>query len=117
MMTPRQIAEKIVETISKKIGRDIKMLKVDNVTVLADYFVICTANSAVQIKSLCDELEAVMEALGEKPLRREGRRQGGWVLMDFGCVVVHVFMEETREFYSLERLWADAEDLDISHLI
>ncbi|MEF9971659.1 MAG: ribosome silencing factor [Oscillospiraceae bacterium] len=111
------MAEKIVETLSNKIGRDLKLLKISDISVLADYFVICTANSTTQIKALCDEVEKVMEDLGEPIMHREGYRAGGWVLLDFGCVVVHVFMEETRAFYSLERLWADAEDVNIEAFI
>ncbi len=117
MMTSQQMAEKIVGIVSDKIGRDIKLLKIDAITVLADYFVICTANSTTQIKTLCDEIEKVMEENGERALHREGHRSGGWVLLDYGCVVVHVFMEETRAFYQLERLWADGRDVDISALV
>ena len=117
MMTPQQMAEKIVEIIAKKIGKDIKLLKIDDITVIADYFVICTAGSSTQIKNLCDEVEAVMESLGEPVRRREGYRSGGWVLLDFSCVIVHIFLEEAREFYALERLWADAKDIDISALV
>ncbi|MEA4896259.1 MAG: ribosome silencing factor [Oscillospiraceae bacterium] len=116
-MTPRQMAEKIVEVLAGKMGRDIKMIKIDAISVLADYFVICTAGSTTQIKTLCDEVEKVMEENGEVKLHREGYRSGGWVLIDYGCVVVHVFMEEARQFYGLERLWADAVDVDISDLI
>ena len=117
MMTPQQMAEKIVEVLANKIGRNIKLLKIDAITVLADYFVICTANSTTQIKTLCDEVEKVMEENGERVIHREGYRAGGWVILDYGCVVVHVFMEETREFYGLERLWADATDVDISSIV
>lgn len=117
MLTPREIAETAVSVLSKKIGKDLKLLQIDNITVIADYFVICTANSSTQIKNLCDELEAVLEEKGERLLHREGYRQGGWVLLDYGCVIVHVFLEETREFYGLERLWADATDIDISEIV
>ena len=117
MMTSQQMAEKIVEVLANKIGRDIKLIKIDTISVLADYFVICTAGSTTQIKTLCDEIEKVMEDNGEKVLHREGYRSGGWVLLDFGCVIVHVFMEEARAFYGLERLWADATEIDISYLI
>lgn len=116
-MTSQQMAEKIVGVLANKIGKDIKLLKIDKITVLADYFVICTANSTTQIKSLCDEVEAKLEAEGEKVIHREGYRSGGWVLLDYGCVVVHVFLDEAREFYSLERLWQDAEDVDVSALV
>lgn len=117
MMTSQQMAEKIVEIISNRVGRDIKLLKIDNITVIADYFVICTANTTTQIKNLCDEIEAVLEEQGERVLHREGYRQGGWVLLDYGCVIVHVFLEEARQFYDLERLWADAKDIDISAIV
>ena len=117
MMTPKEMAELIVKTLDSKMARDLKLLRVTDVTVLADYFVICTANSTTQIKTLADEVEAVLEAQGENKLHREGYRGGGWVLIDFGCVVVHLFMEEAREFYKLERLWADAEEIDLSGIV
>ncbi len=116
-MTSQQMAETIVGVLAKRIGGDIKLLKIDKITVISDYFVICTANSTTQIKNLCDEVEKVMEENGEKLLHREGYRAGGWVLLDYGCVVVHVFMEEAREFYGLERLWSDAQDVDISAIV
>lgn len=116
-MTSQQMAETIVGVLANRIGRDIKLLQIDKITVIADYFVICTANTATQIKSLCDEIEAALEEQGERVLHREGYRQGGWVLLDYGCVVVHVFLEEARQFYDLERLWADAKDVDISDLV
>ena len=117
MMTPKEIAELIVKTLDGKKARDIKLLRTADVTVLADYFVICTANSTTHIKTLADETEHVLEMHGETKLHREGYRSGGWVLLDYGCVVVHLFMDETRKFYNLERLWADAEEVDISGLI
>ena len=116
-MTSQQMAETIVGVLANRIGRDIKLLKIDNITVIADYFVICTASSTTQIKNLCDEVEKVMEEHGENLLHREGYRAGGWVLLDYGCVVVHVFMEEAREFYGLERLWSDAQDIDVSEIV
>lgn len=117
MMTPHQMAEKIVAVLAERITRDIKLLKIREISVLADYFVICTANSSSQITNLCDEVEKVMEEAGEPVLHREGYRAGGWVLLDFGAVIIHVFLEEAREFYGLERLWADSEDIDISAIV
>ena len=117
MMTPKEIAELTVKTLDGKMAHDLKLLRTTDVTVLADYFVICTASSTTQIKTLADEVEAVLEAHGETKLHREGYRSGGWVLLDFGCVVVHIFMDEARKFYSLERLWADAEEIDLSALL
>ena len=117
MLTPKEIAEASVKALDSKKARDIKVLETKGLTVLADYFVICTAGSTTQIKTLSDELEKQLTELGEPPIRREGYRAGGWVLVDFGCVIVHLFLKEIREFYSLERLWADAAELDISGLL
>ena len=81
MMTSAEMAERIVVALDSKKGQDIKLLKTENVTVLADYFVICTATSTTQIKTLSDEVEKVLTELGEPPIRREGYRSGGWVIM------------------------------------
>ena len=116
-MTPKEIAELIVKTLDNKMADDMKLLHTTDVTVLADYFVICTAKSTTQLKTLADEVEAVLEAHGEMKLHREGYHSGGWVLLDYGCVVVHLFMDEARKFFNLERLWADAEEMDVSALL
>ena len=117
MLTPKEVMEEIVKALDSKKARNITVLKTDQVSVLADYFVICTAGSTTQIKTLADEVEKKLRDAGEPPLRREGYRSGGWVLIDFGCVVVHLFMEETRQFYNLEHLWSDAEEVELSSLI
>lgn len=117
MLTSLEMATEIVKTLDGKKAVNIKALQTGNITVVADYFVICTANSTTHIKTLSDEIQRVMAEKGENPLHVEGYRGGGWVLVDFGCVVVHLFLRETREFYSLERLWGDAPELDISGFI
>ena len=117
MMTPQEIAEAAVVALDSKKAQDIKLLKTESLTILADYFIICTATSTTQIKTLSDEVEKVLSEKGEPPIRREGYRSGGWVLVDFGSVIVHLFLKEIREFYSLERLWSDAKDIDISSII
>ena len=116
MMNPIEVASGIVRALDDKKAKDIKLLRTEKVTVLANYFVICTASSSTHVKTLADTVDQVMSDAGEPPLRREGYRSG-WVLLDFGCVVVHIFMEEARQFYSLERLWGDAEEVDYSSLI
>jgi len=117
MLTPNEIANTIITALDSKKAQEVKLLKTREITIIADYFVICTATSTTQLKTLSDEVEKVMKENGEMPLRREGHRNGGWVLIDFGCVVVHLFLQEAREFYTLERLWGDAEDVDIRELI
>ena len=112
MLTPNKIAKLIVDALDSKKASDIKMLKVRDITILADYFVICTATSSTHLKTLSDEVEKVMKENGETALRREGHRSGGWVLIDFGCVIAHLFLKEMREFYTLEHLWSDAEVIE-----
>ena len=116
-MTDIEKVHKLAGILDSKKGRNIIALDLKGATIIADYFVICTANSTTHIKTLSDEIQKVMEEQGENALHVEGYRSGGWVLVDFGCVVVHLFLKEIREFYSLERLWGDAPELDISSLI
>ena len=116
MLTPKEVMESVYKALDSKKAKDIKVLETQSLTVLADYFVICTAGSSTQIKTLADELGKTMKDLDEAPLRTEGYRAGGWLLVDFGCVVVHIFLQEMREFYNLEHLWADAVAVDTKYL-
>ena len=117
MLTAREVAIEVTKALDAKKGMDIKLLRIDEVSSLADYFIICTGTSNTHVKTLCDYAEYTFEQLGEPLLGREGHRGNTWELLDCGSVVVHVFTEEAREFYSLERLWADAELIDISDII
>ena len=117
MLTPTEVAEYVVHALDSKKAQEIKLLRTSEITILADYFIICTAGSTTQLKTLSDEVEKILKKKGELPLRREGHRSSGWVLIDFGCVVVHIFLQEDRDFYTLERLWGDADDIDISSFI
>ena len=117
MLTPKEIAYSVTKALDEKKGMNIKLLKIDRVSSLADYFLICTGTSNTHVRTLCDYAEYVLEELGEPMLGREGHRGNSWELLDYGTIVVHVFTEEAREFYSLERLWADAETIDISDII
>ena len=117
MLDPKVIALEVTKALDAKKGMDIKLLKIDKVSSLADYFLICTGTSNTHVKTLCDHAEYTLEQLGEPMLGREGHRGNSWELLDFGSIVVHVFTEEAREFYALERLWADAEQVDISDII
>ena len=117
MLTPKEVAYEVTKALDSKKGMNIKLLKIDQVSTLADYFLICTGTSNTHVKTLCDHAEYTLEQLGEPMLGREGHRGNSWELLDYGTIVVHVFTEEAREFYSLERLWADAEEVDISQII
>ena len=117
MITPKEMAELAVKALDSKKAKDIKLLQTTDITVLADYFIIYTAGSATQIKTLSDEVDRVLTEQGEPSIRVEGYRNGGWVLVDFGCLIVHIFLQEIREFYDLERLWGDAPEIDISNIV
>ena len=117
MLAPKEIAIAVTKALDEKKGMDIKLLKIDRVSSLADYFLICTGTSNTHVKTLCDYAEYTLENLGESMLGREGHRGNSWELLDYGTIVVHVFTEEAREFYALERLWADAEQVDLSNVL
>ena len=117
MLTAREVALTVTKALDDKKGMDIKLLRIDRISSLADYFLICTGTSNTHVKTLCDYAEFTMEQLGEPMLGREGHRGNSWELLDFGSVVVHVFTEEARKFYDLERLWADAELVDLSEIV
>ena len=117
-MTPKEMAILAAKALDGKKGEEIKIMEVTELTTLADYVVICTGSSNTQINALCDAVEETLEnEAGEKPLHREGHRGGIWVLLDYGCLVVHVFNSEAREFYGLERLWSDGKPLDVAALL
>ena len=116
-MTSYESAMLLANTLDGKKGEEIKVLKTEGLTTLADYFVICTATSTTQVKALADECEKVMKEHGELPHHVEGHRGGTWILMDFSSVVVHLFMDEARQFYELERLWKDAAEVDLSGVL
>ncbi len=111
-----ELTKKIVKALDDKLARDIEVIKTEEVTIVADYFVIATANSNTHVRALADEIEYQLEQENIHPDHVEGRATG-WVLMQYGGVVVHIFLEDSRQYYNLERLWDDAAKLDISQFI
>ena len=116
-MTSYESAILLAKTLDSKKGEEIKVLKTEGLTTLADYFVICSGTSSTQIRSLADEVEYKLSLCGITPSHTEGRGNGGWVLIDYGCVLVHVFSRDAREFYNLEKLYEGTSEQDISDLI
>ncbi len=111
-----ELTKKIVKVLDDKLARDIEVIKTEEVTIVADYFVIATANSNTHVRALADEIEYQLEQENIRPDHIEGRATG-WVLMQYGGVVVHIFLEDSRQYYNLERLWDDASKIDISEFI
>lgn len=92
---------------------DVIVLDLRGITLIADYFLICSGRSTIHVKSIAENISEVLESQGQKYLRREGFREGRWVLLDYGHLVVHVFQHEDRLFYNLERLWGDAKKMNL----
>lgn len=116
-MTSLEMTKKIASILDEKKARDIEAIYVEGVTSIADYFVIASGTSTTQVKSLSDEVEERLSALGIEPKRVEGYLSASWIVLDYYDVIVHIFCGETREFYSLERLWSDGEKLDLSDVL
>ena len=113
-MNAEQLLKQAVQTLDKHKGEELLALKVSALTPIADYFLLATGTSATNVRSLADYVEEELKKQGKSPLRNEGYRAGDWVTLDYGDVMVHIFRRETREFYDLERLWTDAERIDIT---
>ncbi len=117
MMSAKEVAALAAKALDSKMGIDIQLIGIADISTLAEYFLICTATSNTHVKTLCDAVEEAMDNAGEPMLSREGHRGGTWVLMDFGSLVVHVFTQETRAFYGLERLWQDGKQVDLHSIL
>ena len=112
MMEPMEIARMAAETLDNKKAEDILMLSVAHRTVLADYLVIATGRSVPQVKALTEALEEQLERSGGvQARRREGVSEGRWTVLDYGTVIVHIFHEQERAYYQLERLWMDGDNV------
>ena len=117
MLSAKEVAALAAKALDAKMGEDIRLIGITDISTLADFFLICTATSSTHVKTLCDAVEEAMDEAGEPMGGREGHRGGTWVVLDFGCVVVHVFTEETRAFYDLERLWQDGKQVSMISLL
>ncbi len=114
---PKALADTIVSILDDRKARDIRVLEVFDQTIVADYFVLCTATSNTQVRAIAGEVEYKMGLAKVSPIRMEGYNEASWVIIDFGSILVHIFLRDTRDFYNLEKLWSDAKDIDISALL
>ena len=112
-MTSLETAKMAVKALDSKKALDIKVIKIQDISAIADYFVIATGTSSTHVKALADEAEAQLDEAGISVSHVEGYRSNSWILLDYVDVVVHVFSDEAREYYDLERLWQDGEIIDI----
>ncbi len=116
-MNDREKMTELVKILDSKKARDIAVIDVEQSTIIAAYFVIATGGSLTQLGALADEAQGVMAEKGAPPVKLEGKGGGGWILIDFGGVILHLFTSQMREFYDLERLWSEAPSVDISGLL
>lgn len=113
---PETMARAIVQILEDQKARDVKLLAVRDKTVMADYFVICTGTSNTQIRGIAGALEFKLSERGLLPLHTEGYETGRWIVYDYAHVMVHIFCGEEREFFKLEKLWGDAEEVSVESL-
>ncbi len=116
-MTTEEKIRIAVRALDAKRAEDIRVLKVTDLTILGDYFIIANGTSSTHTRTLADEVEFQLSEQGVEPHHREGMHGSDWYILDYTDVIVHVFYQETREFYRLEQLWADAEQVDITQFL
>lgn len=116
-MTALETAMCAAKALDSKKGEQIKMIKITDVSVLADFMVIATGGSSTHVKALADEVESKLDEAGVSVSHIEGYRSNTWILLDYVDVIVHVFSDEARQYYDLERLWQDGEMMDLSAII
>ena len=116
-MTPKELAIIAAKALDEKKGKEIAAIEIADLTTLADYFVIASGANVPQVKAMSDEVEEKLSKMGLEPKRIEGYQTASWILLDYYDVIVHIFLKETRDFYSLERLWSDAEQVDLSGIL
>ena len=110
-----EIIKIAANAINEKKGREISAIKIGDLTVLADYFLLCTANSSTQVRALCDEVEDKLSEAGVTPHHIEGKATG-WVALDYGSVIIHIFGRSEREFYDLDKMWSDGEQINLDEI-
>ena len=102
--------------LNEKKAKELLAVKIDKLTVLTEYFLMCTATSSTHVRALCDEVEDKIEEAGLRPHHIEGRTTG-WIVLDYGSVIVHIFSRDQREFYGLDKMWGDGEPVDLNNIL
>lgn len=116
-MTDIEILKVAVKALDSKKAQNIKIIKVKDLTILANYFVIANGTSSTQVKALADEIDFKLGEAGVEAARIEGYQGSNWIVLDYIDVLIHVFHTETREFYDLERLWQDGEIISVEEFL
>lgn len=113
----KQMASIAVKAIDDKLGKDMKVIDISNVSVLADYFIIASGSNKNQVQAIVDNIEDELAQAGYHPKQVEGYQTANWILLDYGDIILHIFDEENRLFYDIERIWRDGKDLDVKEFL
>ena len=115
-MTQKEMLKTIISTLDKKKAESIQAIKISDLTILADYFIIASGNNRNQVQTMADNAEEVLGRAGFEPRQLEGYGTASWILMDYNDIIIHIFSEEDRLFYDLERIWSDGKQVDPEYL-
>ena len=115
-MEPFEILKTAANALNEKKAMEMSAIKIDSISDLADYFLLCTATSNTHVRALADEVEEKLKERGVLPGHIEGRASD-WLLLDYGTVVIHIFGRQSREYYSLDRMWNDGEQIDLTSIL
>lgn len=116
-MSSLELTKLAVQVLDQKKADKIEVIEISDITILSDYFVIASADNTTHVKALADEVEFELKKLGKNPARTEGYQSANWIVLDYLDVVVHIFYEETRNYYNLEKLWSDGKPVDVQELL
>ncbi|MGI6213781.1 MAG: ribosome silencing factor [Christensenellales bacterium] len=108
-----KLRDTVIKALQEKNGLDIKAVNLDGRTIIADYFIIATGNNGPHLRALADYTEEQLEANGVSPLRKEGVGEGRWIVLDYGSIIVHLFNRESRDYYCLEKLWGNGDNITV----
>lgn len=116
-MTTKEVLKLAYDALEDKKAKDIHILDIHDITIVADYFIIASGENKLQIQAMIDNVEEILAKVGITPKQIEGYQTAGWILMDYGDLIVHVFSEEDRLFYDLERIWRDGNVLELKEFL
>lgn len=111
-----KMAKCAYEALEDRLGQDVQILDIHHVSMMADYFLIATGNNSSQMQALVESVEEKLSQLGYDPIHVEGVHDSGWVLLDYGRIIVHIFTKKAREFYDLEHIWSNSPKIEPEHL-
>lgn len=113
----KKMASIAVNAIDDKLGKDIKAIDISKISILADYFIIASGSNKNQVQAIVDNVEDELSKAGHHPKQVEGYQTANWILLDYGDIIIHIFDEENRLFYDIERIWRDGHDLDVNEFL